>query len=149
MNRTQAVDPRPCGTEQVCSGLDEIQNEIRDSEGPKLFQQLQKCLLKEVDNANRSAGKSEYHISYLRPRLLDLLRERRIRLERQNGKSRSLTITYFPPIHHLHIECGAKKCTYKLSVGDDGNLRFATSQHDRKSIEEVATEVFWQLRAGD
>lgn len=119
---------------------------IKKVEGPKLFQWLEDYLANKVSDANRRAGKNEYQMVCLRPRALDLFKERRIKVERRDGKVQPLTITYLQSIYQLHFECGGRECDYKLSIGDDGILGFATSERIRKSIEEVAAEMFKELR---
>ena len=124
----------------------EYQKQVRDlytmkSEGPKLFQRLQEYLVSELRDANRRAGKNEFRLLFLKSRPLDLFGEKYIRVERPGRNFPPLTITYLPYIHDMHFECGAKKCEYKLVVGDDGNLWLETCDHIRKTIEEVGTEM--------
>lgn len=121
-------------------------SKVRKSEGPKLFQRLQEYILRAVREANRRAGKSEYRVVRLRPRLFDLCRDQRIRVDRCDGKTPPLTITYSVLIQHFYFECGATKRRYRLVVDEDGNLWFATSCHIRKTIEEVATEMLKEIQ---
>jgi hypothetical protein len=144
--KMEANDPLTCGSEQERE-LIEFEKQLRDSktkksEGPKLFQQLQEHLLKELRDANRRKGKKEYSVEYLRSSPLDLIRHMVIRVQRRDKKTPPLTITYSPFTDHtLHLECGARKCDYALVAGEDGVHWFDISAQIRKTIQEVATEM--------
>jgi hypothetical protein len=128
----------------------EFEKQLRDSqlirsEGPKLFLRLQECLVRELREANRRAGKNEYRITTLKPRLLDLCRESSIRVERCDRRTQPLTITLSLFIHRMHFECGAKRRDYILTAGDDGNLWFQTCSNIKKTIDEIVVEMLKEV----
>ena len=142
---TEEDDPLSKESEQEHE-LIAFEKELRDSkvkklDGPKLFRQLEGYLLRELRDAKPGAGKSEYCVEYLRSSPLDPLRHKHIRVQRRDKKTPPLTITYTPSIHHMHFECGARKCDYTLAVGDDGVFWFDISTQLRRTIQEVATEM--------
>ena len=116
-------------------------SKVKKSDGPKLFRQLEEYLLRELRDAKRRAGKSEYCVEYLKSSPLDPLRHKHIRVQSRDKNTPPLTIRYTPSIHRLHFECGARIGDYTLMVGDDGVFWFDTSTQTRRTIQEIVTEM--------
>jgi hypothetical protein len=117
------------------------ESKVKKSDGPKLFRQLEEYLLRELRDAKRRAGKSEYCVEYLKSSFLDPLRHKHIRVQSRDKNTPPLTITYTPSIHRLQFECGATICDYTLVVGDDGVFWFDISAQTKRTIQEVVTEM--------